>query len=236
LITEETPDPPESWTGFIAVIIAIAGAIAGYAAFNFRFEASPTAPDYFDAVKRAQSLHFAVGAVAVAAPIAAILLGLRGRSWAGAVAGVLAAVFTMVWAPSLLRACCGGDESTMIGRMRAINSSQQAYSSGCAQCKFASSFETLATPPLTGGTGFMSPDLVAGMWHGYKVTMTVPDSELADTCNGKQKVSSGYFVEAHLVEPIEGRRSFATDDRGTVYENPDGTAIQPGMAGAQPIQ
>jgi hypothetical protein len=163
------------------------------------------------------------------------------RGWwgfIGVVAALLVVVLAAVIVPGFLRACCEGYESSAIGLMRAINSSQQAYASACAHGKFAAELKTLTVPPLQGGTGFIEKTIVGGVRNKYQYSMRAQgETSIADdTCNGSHLVTAGYFVEAHPADPTTGWRSFATDERGTVYEKADGTPIQPGMAGTQPIQ
>jgi hypothetical protein len=144
----------------------------------------------------------------------------------------------MIAVPGMLRACCGGVESGMIGLMRGINSSQQAYAIACAHGKYAADLKTLAVAPLRGGAAFIDPGAVTGLRDGYRVTLLAQGETFRadDTCNGSHMVAAGYFVEAHPVDTKSGRRSFATDDKGTVFSREDGTAIQPGMDGARPIE
>ena len=73
-----------------------------------------------------------------------------------AIIGIIAAIAV----PGLLRARMSGNEASAIGSLRAINSSQQAYSSSCANGFYADVLTDLALAP-TGGTPFISPDLGA---------------------------------------------------------------------------
>ena len=147
-------------------------------------------------------------------------------------------VILAIVVPGFLRACCGGEESGIIGTLRAINSSQQAYASSCSNGKYASTFADLRKPPLGGGTPFIFEGAETGVRHGYRVTMHTPDAAPMEkeACNGVRVGATTYFVEAHYIDPKVGRRNFATDEKGTIYQTTDGTVIQPGMAGAQPIQ
>lgn len=183
--------------------------------------------------------------VALVAALVSVALGLVRRVLIGTLAGVLAGAFPLFWVVSPSRACCGGDESAVIGFLRSINSSQEAYASSCAEGKFASTLETLTRPPLQGGTSFIFDGAGRifdgtgrGYWRGYAVTMQIPDGSKVEilACNGRHLVVPSYFVEAHLVDAVPGRRNFATDERGTIYWNDDGTTIQPEMAGAKPLE
>lgn len=237
MASQVKPKVTRDWS-FIATVLALLGIVTGYALANVSFEASPTAENYV--VQRA--LHGyaqgALGLISGGATLVSLALGVARRAVIGTVAGALATAFVFVWLPSQLRACCGGDESSVIGLLRSVNSAQQAYSSSCANGKFASTLAALTTPPVPGGSAFLAPGMDRGFWRGYSVTMQTPDAAATDVvaCNGTRVGSSSYFVEAHLIDAIPGRRNFATDERGTIYSNRDGTAIQPGMAGADPVQ
>src|SRR5687768_8122140 len=72
-----------------------------------------------------------------------------------AIIGIIAAIAV----PGLLRARMSGNEASAIGSLRAVNSSQQAYASSCANGFYAPSLAVLGDAPLAGGTPFISPDL-----------------------------------------------------------------------------
>ena len=225
------------WWAFAAVVAAMIGVAAGYAFVNARFDAPAAAENYLALRARGEYLRGAAALVSILAPLVSIVLGLISRAKSSAVAGLLAAAFTVVWVPSNLRACCGSDEASVIGILRTINSAQQAYTSVCAQNKgFANSVEALTTPPVPDSPPFLTPAF-SGVWAGYRVTMHIPEGSEIDfvACDGRRVVSA-YFVEAHPIEPNVGRRNFATDEQGTIYQTSDGTIIQPGMAGAEVIQ
>ncbi len=72
-----------------------------------------------------------------------------------AIIGIIAAIAV----PGLLRARMSGNEASAIGSLRAINSSQQAYASSCANGFYAPALNNLSAP-ATGGAPFISPDLM----------------------------------------------------------------------------
>src|SRR6478735_8754598 len=71
-----------------------------------------------------------------------------------AIIGIIAAIAI----PGLLRARMSGNEASAIGSLRAINSSQAAFSSSCANGFYANSLTDLYLAPPS-GTPFISPDL-----------------------------------------------------------------------------
>ena len=72
-----------------------------------------------------------------------------------AIIGIIAAIAV----PGLLRARQSGNEASAIGSLRAINSAQASYSSGCGSGGYATDLTILGTPCAGGTQGFISPDL-----------------------------------------------------------------------------
>jgi type IV pilus assembly protein PilA len=140
-----------------------------------------------------------------------------------AIIGIIAAIAV----PGLLRARMSGNEASAIGSLRAINSSQQAYSSSCANGFYADDLTDLGTAP-TGGTPFISPDLGSSNTvtkSGYTVTLdgTIPNptASLA-ACNGiaSTALAGSYIATAAPTSPgSTGVRYFWTNTLGTIYTN-----------------
>jgi hypothetical protein len=220
------------WLNWIAVALALIGVGAFFVEVP---DPSPTSHNYARERAVGDFLREAVSVVSMAAPVVAIGLGIIANAFTGTLAGLGAVLLVVAWPGRL---CCGGDELNVIGFLRAINSAQDAYSSSCANGKgFANTLEALVTPRAPGGSAYLGTQSFRGVWRGYAVTMQIPERAAVNfvACDGTRVVSS-YFVEAHLISAIPGRRNFATDERGTIYSNDGGTPIQPGMAGATPIQ
>ncbi len=144
-----------------------------------------------------------------------------------AIIGIIAAIAV----PGLLRARMAGNEASAIGSLRAINSSQQAYSSSCANGFYASLMPQLLMVPATGGAPFISPDLgVANTVakSGYTVTMAAgtdasPDDAPLAACNtvAADVLTSNYYATADPVSPgASGTRYFWTNTLGTIYTDP----------------
>jgi type IV pilus assembly protein PilA len=147
-----------------------------------------------------------------------------------AIIGIIAAIAV----PGLLRARMSGNEASGIGSLRAINSGQAAYSSSCASGGYAVDLADLVKAPPAGGQGFVSPDLNANLVtkSGYKISLEIaaPDTLIgipADVCNTTQ-AHSGYFGKA---DPVTlngtGTRFFATDTRGTIFQDTVATLANP---------
>ncbi len=139
-----------------------------------------------------------------------------------AVIGIIAAIAI----PGLLRARIAGNESSAIGSLRVINSSQHAYMSSCGNGFYASSLTILADP-APGGTGFISPDLGSAAIiekSGYRLTMaegSEADSALEDGCNPSglaADLASSYYASNAPIEPgLTGTRWFWTNSAGAIF-------------------
>lgn len=141
-----------------------------------------------------------------------------------AIIGIIAAIAI----PGLLRARMAGNESSAIGSLRAINSSQAAFASSCGSGSYAATLENLFEGPTSGGPGFISPDLNATnvQKSGYIVTMGLSAAGAAaaatpPACNELPMVTA-YYASAIPVTPnTTGSRAFATDTRGTIFQSLD---------------
>jgi prepilin-type N-terminal cleavage/methylation domain-containing protein len=153
-----------------------------------------------------------------------------------AIIGIIAAIAV----PGLLRARMSGNEASAIGSLRAINSSQQAYASSCANGFYAQALGNL-TAPAVGGAPFISPDLMVGAVgagptkSGYNVTMTGPaaDGAVAGaltpvSCNGfaPGALASNYWADATPVSVgSSGVRFFWTNTLGTIFVDPSNPIV-----------
>jgi type IV pilus assembly protein PilA len=146
-----------------------------------------------------------------------------------AIIGIIAAIAV----PGLLRARMAGNEASAIGSLRTVNSSQQAFSSGCANGWYAPTMPGLLAPPTGGGAPFISPDLGAAasvVKSGYTVTMAggTPAAASAATivaCNGVTAatlVSSFYATGIPTSFNGTGTRYFWTNTLGTIFQDVSG--------------
>jgi len=140
-----------------------------------------------------------------------------------AIIGIIAAIAV----PGLLRARMSGNEASAIGSLRAINSAESTLSSSCAQGAYASPLVGLGTPPAGGGQAFVSPDIATASSgatvakSGYTVALTAGTGTAVSTitaCNSAALASS-YEADADPVSSSTGTRHFATDSRGTIFQN-----------------
>jgi prepilin-type N-terminal cleavage/methylation domain-containing protein len=162
-----------------------------------------------------------------------------------AIIGIIAAIAV----PGLLRARMAGNEASAIGSLRTVNSSQQAYSSSCANGFYAADMPALFIYTAT-TTPFISPDLGAASSvtkSGYVVTMTglnppAPGAALP-ACNGvaAAALDGSYWANAVPSAPQStGVRYFWTNTLGTIFQDlmmPIVTANGTGLPGqGAPLQ
>ena len=160
-----------------------------------------------------------------------------------AIIGIIAAIAI----PGLLRARMSGNEASAIGSLRAINSSQQAFSSSCAAGFYADNLTVLGEVPVSGGAPFISPDLSAASVvdkSGYQVLMAPGDDSAAAastgplTCQGNDAdttVSSYYATGNPVTFGSTGSRYFWTNTLGTIYADVT-TEILDEAGNAAPMQ
>jgi prepilin-type N-terminal cleavage/methylation domain-containing protein len=155
-----------------------------------------------------------------------------------AIIGIIASIAV----PGLLKARQSANEASAIGGIRAVYSGEAAYSASCAGGGYAQSLVDLGKAP-PGGAPFISPDLLGGTKSGYSVAMGPPTQvtvimTATNTCNtAASDALAGFYVHAEpLVIGGTGQRSFANDNRGTIYEKRDGSVIDNAMSGAQTLR
>lgn len=138
-----------------------------------------------------------------------------------AVIGIIAALAV----PGLMRARLAGNEASAVSTLRAVNSSQFAYSASCGGGFFASDLTILGDPPPS-GSPFISPDLSAGVTiekSGYTLTMAEGTDAVAAINNGcnpsgvAAALFSGYYVSNQPTTNLSGSRWFFTNTLGSIY-------------------
>jgi type IV pilus assembly protein PilA len=140
-----------------------------------------------------------------------------------AIIGIIAAIAV----PGLLRARMSGNETSAIGSMRAINTSQVNFSAACGQGGYTDSLVTLATPPPGGNQGFISPDLgvAAPQKSGFNIALTAPGFGAGPmSCHMAATVVGYYSTAQPITFTSTGNRSFATNHSGAIFFNNTATA------------
>jgi prepilin-type N-terminal cleavage/methylation domain-containing protein len=132
-----------------------------------------------------------------------------------ALMGVLAALS----APFLIAAKVASNEASAIGSMKAINSAQAAYSNSCGSNYFTTDIMAL----IAGG--YISPDIAMLPKSGFTVTVLPGNGAVAGApdCFGRP-TQTAYYSSAVPVGPEAGRRGFATNQAGIVWEDRTGVA------------
>ena len=152
-------------------------------------------------------------------------------------------IIAAIAVPGLLRARMTANETSAIASLKAVTSSEVAYSSSCGQNGYAGTFTRLATPPPGTTEGFISADLGqsdAPQKSGY-------DFALADgtgatvgptDCNAAATTTAYYASATPQTFGTTGSRSFATNPANTVWQNSTATPpAEPFTVGADtPIQ
>jgi type IV pilus assembly protein PilA len=144
-----------------------------------------------------------------------------------AIIGIIAAIAT----PGLLRARMAGNEASAIGSMRAISTAQHAYAGQCE------GYAPVLTELRAAGN-YLSPDMTSGAVlakSGYSVTVTAGAGNLVLPAQNAGCTASGTSYVATAVPwsvGSTGRRAFATDERGAIWQDTTGAApLQPFTAG-----
>ena len=138
-----------------------------------------------------------------------------------AIIGIIAAIAI----PGLLRARIAANESSAIGSVRAVMSSQHAYMSSCGHGFYSSSFTILADPPPS-MSGFISPDLgYADIINksGYELTMDAGSDSMSAPTNGcnplgvASALTSTFWIENQPHSTTTGSRWFYGNTLGAIY-------------------
>jgi len=137
-----------------------------------------------------------------------------------AIIGIIAAIAV----PGLLRARMSGNETSAIGGLRAINTSEVSYSAACGNGSYAVLFATLGTPPPGGNQGFLSQDLtgaVSPQKSGFTYTLAAGLGGAAGPadCNATA-TNVTYYATAIPTSPSStGNRAFATNHAGAIWQD-----------------
>jgi type IV pilus assembly protein PilA len=133
-----------------------------------------------------------------------------------ALIGILAALA----APGLMAAKSAANESSAVGSSRAINSSQATYAATCAGGFYAPSALQLVAG------GFASTDLGSPIKSDYVHALGLGFNGIVlpvSDCNGDPMVTE-YYWASNPVGVGFGRRAFATNQLGTIWQDTAGVA------------
>lgn len=137
---------------------------------------------------------------------------------------VVIGILATISVAALLRARMAANESAAIAGLRATASGQFAYSSGCGQGGYASTYVILGTKPASNSQGYISEDLGSSnspSRNGYTYALSLGAGGAAsfNDCNGNPTQSTYYATATPNVPGQTGDRAFAVNQRGSVYQS-----------------
>lgn len=135
-----------------------------------------------------------------------------------AIIGIIAAIAV----PALLRARMTGNETSAIASIRAINSGQVSYSTGCSAGFYSTTYPSLA--PL-----YLSPDLTGALVplkSGYRYTLAPGFGAMPgpNDCAGNPTTDGYYVTVRPLTVGVTGARGFASNQSGAIWQDASGLA------------
>ncbi len=151
-------------------------------------------------------------------------------------------IIAAIAVPGLLRARMTGNETSAIASLKAVTSSQVAYSASCGQNGYATSFTVLGTPSPGTMEAFISADLGlvdAPQKSGYSFTLGAGAGATAgpNDCNGTATTTAFYAAGTPQAFGTTGGRSFATNAGNVIWQvNAAAAPTEPFGAPATPIQ
>lgn len=146
------------------------------------------------------------------------------------VMGILVTLAAIVW-PQLLYARVSANEAAAVATVRTVIEAQAIFAASCGRGGYAPSLQDLGSR-TSGAPGFIPPDLSEGTKHGYVFTLSPgADADVISESSPECGTASFATVDAYHVTavPVNGgvrQRSFAADQRGTIYQSATGEPIQ----------
>ncbi len=134
----------------------------------------------------------------------------------------LIGILASITAPFLIAARASANEASAIGTVRTVSSAQSSFASTCGAGFYASN-----TIQLVNGN-FASMDVSLPVKSGFAHTLWLGDTGVLGPldCNGDPTFTEYYWAAAPL-SPNTGRRGFATNEAGTIWQD---------IAGAAPVE
>jgi len=155
---------------------------------------------------------------------------------------VILGILMVIGVASLLRARMSSNETSAIGALRTINSAQFAYASACGAGNYATSLVILGTKPPGNSQGYLSEDLgsaavVERSGYTFRVQGGNGGAASVNDCNGSPTQTKYYASAFPNALGQTGDRSFATNQGGTIYQQPGTTPpAEPFGPGLQIVQ
>jgi type II secretory pathway pseudopilin PulG len=145
------------------------------------------------------------------------------------VIALLVTLAAIAW-PRLTQARLSANEAATIAAMRTVVEAQATFAASCGAGGYAPRLEDLGYQ-MPGQPGFIPQDLTGGTKSGYAFTLSPRADanvigEVAPSCGtASVETVDAYHLTAVPISTGSGRRSFATDHRGTIYQSLAGEAI-----------
>lgn len=132
-----------------------------------------------------------------------------------ALIGILAALS----APFLIAAKSSANEASAVGSLKALNSGQATFATVCGGGGYTLVLATLVSEQ------FASPDIDVSPKSGFTYALAAGHLSLAGRpdCTGAP-TQNGYYFSAEPISANTGRRAFATNQTGTVWQDTTSTA------------
>lgn len=131
----------------------------------------------------------------------------------------LIGILSALAAPFLIAARASANEASAVQSLRTLVSAQSTFSNVCGNGAYTTSLTTLVSEQ------FASPDLDITPKSGYafQLVAALGANPSANDCTG-QPTSTGFYFRAEPLASNTGRRGFATNHVGTIWQDTSGVA------------
>ncbi len=131
----------------------------------------------------------------------------------------LIGILSALTAPFLMEAKASSNEASAIGSLRALNSGQSSYAASCARGSYAVDVQWL----IDGA--FLSEDMGYNPRAGYNFALADGDGAVdgPTACDGETPKTS-YYATGVPLSATTGRRGFASNQAGTIWQDLTGVA------------
>lgn len=131
----------------------------------------------------------------------------------------LIGILSAMAAPFLIAAKASANEASAVQSLRTLVSAQSTYSNVCGSGGYTTSLTTLVSEQ------FASPDLDITPKSGYSFQLvgSLGSNPGAADCTGAP-TQTGFYFRAEPLAVNTGRRGFATNQVGTIWQDTSGTA------------
>lgn len=131
----------------------------------------------------------------------------------------LIGILSAIGAPFLIAAKASANEASAVQSLRTLVSAQSTFSTVCGSGSYTTSLTLLVTEE------YASPDLDVTPKSGFSFQLvgSLGSKAAGSDCTG-QPTRTGFYFRAEPLDPNTGRRGFATNQVGTIWQDTSGTA------------